>query len=114
MQNETKNYHRQNTNRHTKGFAKIDKVIRHSAKEYNLEAALNKYQAIKYWEQIAVGFLEEAVVLSKAIDFKQGRLVVACLSREMANKLYTFSQQIIAAINEAIGRKVVYAISIEI
>jgi hypothetical protein len=114
MPTETKNNYKQDDKkRYNTGFAKIDKVIRRTAKEHNFEAALNKHQAIKYWQQIVAVFLEEAATLSKAIDFKQGRLTVACLSRELANKLYVFSQQIITALNEAIGRKVVYAISIE-
>ena len=98
---------------YSQGFAKIDKVIKQVSKGRDLQDALNKHQVLKYWEQIATVFLAEAKSLSKAIDLKQGRLTVACLSRELANKLYMFSEQIIFALNELIGRKVVYAIYIE-
>ena len=112
MKLEIKNNNQKKRN-YSSGFAKIDKVIKHSSTGSSFEEAFNKHQVIKYWEQIASAFLLEAKSLSKAVDLKQGKLIVACLSRELANKLYMFSEQIILALNDLIGRKVVYAIYIE-
>jgi hypothetical protein len=104
----------ENIKRYSNGFSKVGSVLKKTAKEKKLQAALYKYQVIKSWEQTVCGFLEEAGRLSKAIDFQDGKLIIACLTKDMADKLYLFSKQIITALNELIGRKIVYAIFIEV
>jgi len=97
-----------------KNFSKIDKIIRQTAEHYNLEAALNKHRAIKHWRQAASSFVEEAGKLTQAVDFKKGVLTVACLSREVANKVKLLASRIIYALNQLLGRQVVFAVSIEV
>lgn len=104
-----------NTKKNThKGFAKIDKLISQTAKQYNLETAGYKYQAIKYWGEVAGGFVDEASKLTQAVDFKKGVLTIACLSREVASKLRLLARNIIAALNQLLGKQVVYAIYVEV
>lgn len=96
------------------GFSRIDKVLNKTAKDYNLEAALYKHQTIKYWHEVASGFIEEATKLTQAIDFKKGVLTVACLSHEVANQIRILSKRIIQELNQIIGKQMVYAIYVEV
>jgi Dna[CI] antecedent, DciA len=96
-----------------KGFVPLDKLLKSTAKEYNLENALYRHQSIKNWQVVASGFIEEAKDFTQAIDFKRGVLTVACLSREVAYKVKLMAERIIEALNEVIGKRVVYAIYIE-
>jgi len=104
----------ENRKKYYKGFAKIDKLVSQTAKQYNLENALYRHQTLKHWQEIACTFVEEAKDFTQAIDFKKGVLTIACLSREVASKLKLMSQKIISALNELIGRQVVYAIYVEV
>jgi|SRR6185436_18747156 len=97
-----------------KGFTKIEKLVSQTAKQYNLETALYRHQTIKYWQDVAAAFVEEAKQYTQAIDFKKGVLTVACLSREVAFKIKLMSEKIISALNELVGKPVVYAIFIEL
>ena len=83
------------------------------AKQYNLENAAYKYKAIKHWSEIAGAFVEEAGKFTQAVDFQKGVLTVACLSRAVASQLRLMAEKIIEALNEVIGRKVIYAIFFE-
>ena len=104
----------QNKNNFSKGWVSIGKAITHNDKNKSLEAALYRHQAIKLWQEIAASFVEEAKQLTQAVDFKKGVLTVACLSREVASKIKLLSAQILAALNELMGKQVVYAIYIEV
>lgn len=96
------------------GFSRIDKVLNKTAKDYNLETALYKHQTLKYWHEVASGFVEDAKKLTQAIDFKRGVLTVACLSKEVANQVRLLSERIIYALNQIIGKRMVYAIYVEV
>ncbi|HYV33789.1 MAG TPA: DciA family protein [Candidatus Limnocylindria bacterium] len=100
--------------RTNKGFSKIDKVLKQTAKQYNLEAALHRHKVLKFWDSVAQAFIEESRTLTQAVDFKKGVLTVACLSQEAAYKIKLLTQRIIYALNEMLGRQVVYAIHIEV
>lgn len=103
-----------NRKKQYKGFSKIDKLVSQTAKQYNLENALYRHKTLKYWQDVAAAFVEEAKDLTQAIDFKKGILTVACLSREVASKLRLMADRIISALNELVGRNVVFAIYIEV
>ena len=100
-------------NNYNKGFSKIDKVLNTTAKHYNLENALYKHKTLKHWGDIAAAFVEEAKDMTQAVDFQKGVLTIACLSREVASKIKLLAQNIIRALNEVLGRQMVYAIYIE-
>ena len=99
---------------YNKGFSKIDKVLNKTAKNYNLENALYKHKTLKHWQEIASAFVEEAAGFTQAVDFQKGVLTVACLSREVASKIRLLAERIIAALNELLGRQMVYAIYVEV
>jgi len=96
------------------GFNRIDKVINQAAKEKKLTGAINKYHALRHWEKAAAGFVAEAKELTRAIDFKNGILYVACLSKEIAYQIKLLAIRIIGALNQLIGKQVVYAIQVEV
>ncbi len=96
-----------------KGFAKIDSLLSRTAKQYNLENAMYRHKALKYWTEVACAFVDEAKDLTRALDLNKGVLTVACLSREVAARLKLLAQRIIHALNQALGRQMVYAIYIE-
>jgi len=96
-----------------KNYTKIDKVLSQTAKNYKLEAAVHKYKALKAWEKAAAGFIAEAKGQTKAIDLRQGILVVACLSKEIAYQIKLFAQRIVYEINKLLGKSIVFAISVE-
>lgn len=85
-----------------------------TAKQYNLENALSRHRALKHWQEIAEAFVEGSQSLTKAVDFKKGILTVACLSREVAGKIKLLAQKIMEALNQIIGKRVVYAIYLEV
>ena len=96
-----------------KGFTPIEKLLKNSAKEYHLENAIYRHKTLKHWESVAIGFIEDAQNLTKAIDFKKGVLTVACLTREVAYQVKVMAERLILALNQVLGRQLVYAIYIE-
>ncbi|MEK7162188.1 MAG: DciA family protein [Patescibacteria group bacterium] len=99
---------------HTKGFSKIDKLIFQNAKEHNFEQALYKYRIVKCWREVAGSFVEEAKEMTQALDLKKGVLLVACLSREVARKLKVLAANIVSALNQLLGKQVVFALCFEV
>jgi hypothetical protein len=97
-----------------KGFTPIDKLLKNTAKEYCLENALYRHQTLKNWQKVISGFLEEDQDKTQAVDFNKGVLTVACLSREAAYKIKLMAVRIIEALNEILGKRVVYAIYVEV
>jgi len=97
-----------------KGFTPIGKLLKKTAKDYNLESALYRHKTLAGWQKVAGGFIEEAAEKTKALDFNKGVLTVACLSREAAYKIKLMAEQIIVALNESIGKRVIYAIYVEV
>lgn len=99
---------------HYKGFSKIDKLISQNAKEHNFEQALYKHKAVKYWQQIVGAFVEEAKELTQVMDLEKGVLKVACLTREVAHKLKVLAANILSALNELLGKQVIFALYFEV
>lgn len=97
-----------------KGFTPINKLLKNTAKEYHLENALYKHRTINTWHKVVSGFVEDAQKLTQAVDFNRGVLTVACLSREAAYQIKLMAERIIAALNEVLGQRVVYAIYVEV
>lgn len=102
------------TNNQNSKFARIDKILPQAAKHYHLEEVMQKHRALRSWQKVVVGFFDEAEKLTRAIDFKNGVLKVACLSQELAQKLKLLTPRIIEAMNKLLGRPLVYAIYLEV
>ncbi len=96
------------------GFCRVDKVIRKVAKDHRLEQVLYKHKTLKSWAGVAGAFVEEAKEQTQAIDFRRGVLIVACLSKNVAYKLKMLASRIISALNQYLGRQVVFALQVEI
>ena len=97
-----------------KGFSRINKVLDTTAKNYHLEAALAKHKTLKHWAEVAGAFIEEAKNLTQAINFEKGVLTVACVSKEVANQVKLLASRLIYALNQIIGKQLVYAIYVEV
>ncbi len=99
---------------HYKGFSKIDKLISQNAKEHNFEQVLYKHKAVKYWREIVGSFVEEAKELTQVMGLEKGILRIACLSREVAHKLKVLAANIVSALNQLMGKQVVFALYFEV
>ena len=97
-----------------KGFTKINKVLPGRIKEYKLEKAFYKHQVIKHWEQAAMRYVGDVKDKARAIDLKNGVLVVACLSKELAYQIRLLAKRIMDDINQLVGKTVVFAIYTEV
>ena len=96
-----------------KGFYHINNIISKTAQERKLVGALNRYWAIKYWETAVSGFIKQATDCTKAVDLKNGILVVACLSKETAYQIKLLAQRIISTLNQLIGKQIIFGIKVE-
>lgn len=68
---------------------------------------------LEAWSTVIGGFVTQASELTQAMEFKSGKLFVACLSRAVAHQIISLAKKIINAINELLGRVVVYTLSVE-
>src|SRR5579862_1048951 len=96
------------TNRN-KGFSKIDKILSQKSTQLQKEA-FYRYKILKQWDKVAPAFVENADSKTKAVGFKKGVLTVACLSQDMARMLRLFTEQIINALNNLLGHRLVFAV----
>lgn len=99
----------------SKGFVKVSQAaLTGHPKAKIFESAFQKHLAVKAWHNAADQFFEEAGNKTRAIDFKEGVLFVACLSKELAYKIKMFAQRIIYLLNQLIGKELVFALKIEL
>ena len=96
-----------------KHFSSLKFDLKNTAKRYKLEAALEKFQVLKGWEEVVVGFFQDAEGKTKAVDFKNGTLTVACLSRELAYEIRLLTHRLITALNDLLGRFAVRALYVQ-
>lgn len=96
------------------GFSKINKIIPQTARQYHLEAAYQKHSVMRYWEEALAAFVSKSEGQTKAMDFKKGTLYVACLSSRLADEIRSLADRILYALNQLLGRTMVYALEIEI
>jgi hypothetical protein len=77
------------------------------------QQAMVKSQVLKVWEEVVEGFFKQAKGLTQAVEFKQGKLFVACLSHTLASQIIAMAKSLVRAINEMLGKVVVYALAVE-
>ena len=75
--------------------------------------ALHKQKVVKHWEKAIGEFFEEGESQTKALDFKDGVLLIACLSKELAYKIKAYAQRIIYILNQLLGQELVYSIRLD-
>lgn len=97
-----------------KGFIKASEAALGGHPQSELfQKAFHKHQVLAGWANVVSQFFEDAHNQTKATDFKDGILFIACLSRELAYKIKMFAQRILYVLNQAIGKQLVYALSID-
>ena len=97
-----------------KGFIKVKQAaLSGHPKAEVFQKALHKHKVISSWDKAVVQFFENADNQTKAVDFKDGLLSVACLSKELAYKLKLFAQRIIYVLNQLLGKELVFALKVE-
>lgn len=101
-------------NQNYKGFTKVGRVLPARIKEYKLEKAFYKHQAIRFWDEAITRCIGEVKNQAKAMDLKNGVLVVACLSRDLAYQIKLLAKRIMDEINRLVGKAVVFAIHTEV
>lgn len=108
MQNE------QPKSKKSKGFEKMgNAVLRGHPRAEIYKKAFNKYKVISGWNQAVGQFFDNAEGLTKAMDFKDGLLVIACLTKELASKIKMFAERIIYILNSILGKELVFALRVE-
>ena len=100
--------------KYNKGFTPIKKVLPDRIKEYKLEKSFYRHQALRHWETAVCKFLDKAGRQTRAVDLKNGVLLVACLSKDLAYQIRLLAQRIVDEINQLIGKSVVFAIYTEV
>lgn len=77
------------------------------------QKALHRQKVIKHWDKAISEFFEEGQNLTKVMDFKDGVLLIACLSKELAYKIKAYAQRIIYILNQLLGQELVYSIRLD-
>lgn len=98
----------------SKGFTKISLVIKDKAKEQRLGSVVYKHKIMRCWEAVLCGFVGNAKGQTQVVDLQSGALTVACLSKDLAYELKLLSGQLMVALNDAVGKKVVYVLKVEV
>lgn len=75
--------------------------------------AMLRHQVLKAWGGVIEGFFKQAGDLTQAVEFKNGKLFIACLSQVLANKIITMAKSIIHTLNQVVGRVLVYSLAVE-
>lgn len=97
-----------------RGFVRVSQAaLSAHPKSAIFQKALYKHQAVSAWDKAISQFFEGAENQTKAADFKDGVLFIACLSKELAYKIKMFAQRIIYLINQLLGRQLVFALQVE-
>ena len=94
-------------------FNTVGDLIPKMLQERHLDEIVEEQRVLRTWDRVVRGFFTESTQQTKAIEFKQGKLIVACLSHELARKIINLIEQITRAINEVLGKKTVFVIHIE-
>lgn len=96
------------------GFEDLSKVFKNHPKNKELQEAYVRHKVLKIWGTVAESFFESAKEFTYPVDFKKGILYIACLSKELGQKIKLFSKRIVYALNQILKEELVYSINIEI
>jgi hypothetical protein len=91
----------------------INKILNQNIKRYDLDDRVKHYQICQVWEKIVTGFMPEARSKTMAVSFEKGVLTIVSLCKETAEKIRIFHDQIVKALNEFVGKKLVFKILCE-
>ncbi len=92
---------------------KIEFLVKKSLRTHKLETKVKQYSVCRDWESVVTGLFPNAEKKTMAISFENGILRVASLSKDIADQILVCQKRIIYALNEKIGRDLVYRIRCE-
>lgn len=92
---------------------RIQKTLNQRVKKYKLEDKIKTEQLFSAWEKIISEFLPNAARKTMALAYEKGVLKIASLSKEIAYEIYLYQKRIIEAINEYLGKQLVFRIVCE-
>ena len=93
---------------------KINKTLLSNLKKHKIEDQVKQHQLLKAWEKIVSEFLPFAAQKTMAVAFERGVLKIASLTREIAYEINLYQKRIIEALNNFLGKIVVYRIVCEV
>ena len=91
----------------------VNKILNKKFDDPKLRNSYYRHLVMRKWTVAAAKFLDQAEALSKAVDFKNGVLLVACLSKELAYQIKLLASRIIEELNRLIGQAVVFGVYVE-
>ncbi len=94
-------------------FIKIDQVLSQVGENKKIKPGLVRYQVLSCWYKIVETFMEAGREQTRALDFKKGVLFVACLSREIAYQIKILTSRMVHALNQVLGKQLVFTIAVE-
>ena len=93
---------------------KINKTLNQRIKKYKIEEKVKAEQLLKAWEKVISDFLPNAAKKTMALAFEKGVLKIASLSKEIAYEIHLYQKRLVEALNNYIGKNLVYRIICEI
>jgi len=105
--------HKRMRTKNGSGFSNIKYLIPKAAEQHQLEQQFTKYKIFTVWEKVIIGFFTEAKDITKAIDFQNGKLTIACLSQTLGTQIKQVIPQLLRALNDLLGRNLVYVLIVE-
>lgn len=97
-----------------KGFTNIQHILPTLAQQHQVERFYQKYKVFNAWEKVSTGFFTESQELTKPADFSNGKLIIGCLSPELGTRLRQVAEQLIRALNDFLGKRVIFSLIIEV
>jgi hypothetical protein len=92
---------------------KINKTLNQRIKKYKIEDKVKGEQLLKAWEKVISEFLPNAAKQTMALAFEKGVLKIASLSREIAYEIHLYQKRLVEALNNYLGKTLVYRIVCE-
>lgn len=92
---------------------RINKQLHAIIKKYKIEDKVRTQQALQNWEKIVSQHLPQAAQKTLPLSLDRGVLKVAALSKDVAYEIRLYQKRLAEAINEEIGKRLVFVISCE-
>jgi hypothetical protein len=93
---------------------KINKTLNTAMKKYKIEDRIKQHQLLAVWEKVVSDFLPKAAQQTMAVAFEKGILKIASLTKEIAYEINLYQKRLVEALNNFLGKQIVYGIVCEI
>lgn len=91
----------------------IKHTINSNIKKYKIEDKVKGALAVTHWEKVISELFPHAAHKTMALSFEKGVLKIATLSREIAYEISLYKERLIHALNNLLGKRVVFALQVE-